>query len=185
MWILSATVGRFQVFFLSYLALGFQLWFYFHLCMWVIHWGLLLRLPCVGRVWRWCSCLGLRGSGSTRYSGELVARAEGNIVLWKGMATSIGQYAPVSLPGEAPSLTEKPGRPQSTGMQRVGHDQNNPEGIEARFFACGSSAPVRVGHEGGAAAWLAGTLAEPSVQGQGLPPPQELWPCQSLFSSLL
>ena len=40
-------------------------------------WGLLLRLPMrtwfcprEGQVWRWCSCLGRRGSGSTRYSGE-------------------------------------------------------------------------------------------------------------------
>ena len=52
------------------------------------------------------------------------------------------------------------------------------------FFACGSSAPVRVEHEGGTAAWLAWTLAAPSVQGHGLPPLQELWPYQSLFSSL-
>ena len=57
---------------------GFQLRLYFHLCMWVVHWGLLLRLPwrtrvcpCEGQVWRWCSCLGHRGSGSTRGSGEL------------------------------------------------------------------------------------------------------------------
>ena len=49
------------------------------------------------------------------------------------------------------------------------------------FFACGSSAPVSVEHEGGIAAWLAGTLAVPSVQGHGLPPPQELWPYQSFF----
>ena len=62
--------------------------FYFHLFMWVVHWGLLLRLPwrawvcpCEGQVWRWCSCLGHRDSGSTRNSGELVARAAGNIVL--------------------------------------------------------------------------------------------------------
>ena len=34
-------VGRFWVFFLSHTAPGFQLWLYFHLCMWVIHWGLL------------------------------------------------------------------------------------------------------------------------------------------------
>ena len=33
-------VGRFQVFFLSHTAPGFQLWFYFHLCMWAIHWYL-------------------------------------------------------------------------------------------------------------------------------------------------
>ena len=25
-------------------------------------------------MWKWCSCLGCRGSGSTRYSGELAAR---------------------------------------------------------------------------------------------------------------
>ena len=49
------------------------------------------------------------------------------------------------------------------------------------FFSCGSSAPVRVECEGGTAAWLAGTLAEPIVQGHRLPPPQELWPSQSFF----
>ena len=73
---------------LATLPLGFNLWFYFHLCMWVTHWGLLLRLPwrtwvcpCEGQVGRWCSCLGCRGSGSTSYSEELAARAAGNIVL--------------------------------------------------------------------------------------------------------
>ena len=43
---------------------------------------------------------------------------------------------------------------------------------------------MRVEHEGGAAAWLVGTLVAPSVQGHRLPPPQELWPYQSLFLSL-
>ena len=54
----------------------------------IIHWDLLLRLPwrawvcpSEGQVWKWCSCLGRRGSGSTRYSVELTARATGNIVL--------------------------------------------------------------------------------------------------------
>ena len=68
--------GRFWVFFLSHSAPGFQLWLYFHLCMWVVHWGLLLTLPwrtwvcpCEGQVWRRCSCLGRRVSGNTRYSG--------------------------------------------------------------------------------------------------------------------
>ena len=81
-------MGRFWIFFLSHTAPGFQLWFYFHLCMWVVHWDLFLRLPwrtwvCPyeGQVWRWRSCLGCRGSGSIRYSGELAARAAGNIVL--------------------------------------------------------------------------------------------------------
>ena len=64
------------------------MWFCFHLFMWVVHWGLLLRLPwktwvcpSESKVWRWCSCLVFRVSGSTRYSGELVARAAENIVL--------------------------------------------------------------------------------------------------------
>jgi len=38
-------LGMFWVFFLSHIAPGFQLWFYFHLCMWVIHWGLLWGCP--------------------------------------------------------------------------------------------------------------------------------------------
>ena len=49
------------------------------------------------------------------------------------------------------------------------------------FSACGSSAPVRVEHEGGVAASLVGTLVVPSVQGHGLPLPQELWPYQESF----
>ena len=80
-------VGRFWVFFLSHTAPGLQL-FYFHLCMWVVHWGLLLRLswrtwvcPYEGQMWKWWSCLGHRGSGSSRYSGEFTAREAGNRVL--------------------------------------------------------------------------------------------------------
>ena len=53
------------------------------------------------------------------------------------------------------------------------------------FFACGSSALVRVKREGGMAAWVEGTLMAPSVQGHRLPQLQELQPYQSLFSSLL
>ena len=132
-------MGRFWVFFLSHTAPGFQLWFYFYLCMWVVHWGLLLRLPWrtwVGpcEVWRWCSYLGPWGSGSTKYSGELAARAAGNIVRYKGMATSIGPYALVFLPGEPAALTENLGRPQSTGSQRVGHYQSDPACISSRLF---------------------------------------------------
>ena len=58
--------------------------------MWFVHRGLLLRLPwrtwvcpCEGQVWVWCSCLGHRVSGSTRYSEESMTRAAGNIVLLK------------------------------------------------------------------------------------------------------
>ena len=80
-------VGKFWVFFHSHTASGFLLWFYFHLCMLVVHRALLLRLPwrtwiCPyeGQVWRWCSCLGPR-TGNTSYSGMLVPRAAGNMVL--------------------------------------------------------------------------------------------------------
>ena len=38
-------VGRFCVFFLSHTGPGFQLWFHCRLCMSIVHWGFLLRLP--------------------------------------------------------------------------------------------------------------------------------------------
>ena len=50
------------------------------------------------------------------------------------MATSIGQYAPVFLPGEPPSLTEKLGRLLSTGFQRVRHYQSDPVCVDPRLF---------------------------------------------------
>ena len=42
------------------------------------------------------------------------------------------------------------------------------------FLVCGSSAPVRIKHEGGAAAWVVGIMAVPNVQGHQLPQLQEL-----------
>ena len=50
------------------------------------------------------------------------------------METNIGQYAPVFLPGEPPSLTEKPGRPQSIGLQSFRHYRSDPVHIDARHF---------------------------------------------------
>ena len=92
----------------------------------------------------------------------------------------MGQYAPILLPGEPPDRGS--GRPLSTGSQRVGHDKSSPVCIDARlFFACGNPSPLRVEYESGAAAWLAGTLVVPSVQGHRLPLPQELWPYQESF----
>ena len=49
------------------------------------------------------------------------------------MATSIGWCTPVFLPGE-PFLWQKPGRPQSTGLQRVRQDQSDPERINTRLI---------------------------------------------------
>ena len=56
---------------------------------------------------------------------------------------------------------QKPGRPQSTGLQRAEHDQSNPAHIDTGwlfffFSPCGSSAQVRVECEGGAADGLWG-----------------------------
>ena len=42
------------------------------------------------------------------------------------------------------------------------------------LLSCSSSAPVRMDHEAGTAAWVMGTLAAPSVQRHGLPQPLEL-----------
>ena len=96
----------------------------------------------------------------------------------------MGQYAPILLPGEPPDRGS--GRPLSTGSQRVGHDKSRPVCIDARlFFACGNPSPLRVEYESGAAAWLAGTLVVPSVQGHRMPSLQELRPYQSLFLSFL
>ena len=54
---------------------------------------------------------GVLAEPGTQGVGGLEARAAGNIVLWKGMATSIGQYFPIILAWRTPSLTEKPGTP--------------------------------------------------------------------------
>ena len=74
------------------------------------------------------------------------------------MATSIGQYAPVFLPGEPFSLTEKT-------VYRVAKSWTLAKQPCAprhkTFFACGSSAPVRVECEGDTASWPAGTLTTP------------------------
>ena len=164
-------MGRFWIFFLSHTAPGFQLWFYFHLCMWVVHWGLLLRLPwrtwvcpCEGQVWRWYSCLGSRGSGSTRYWA-----IHSRILAWRTpLPDREAWQATVFRVTKSQTLLKRP------CMHRC-----------KTFFACGSSAPVRVECEGHAAAWLAGTLVVSSVQRHGLPLLQGLWPYLSLLSSLL
>ena len=109
-------MGRCGVFFLSHTAPGFQLWLYFHLSMWVIHWGLApeaalegLCLPLRGAgvelglqgFWQHQLLKGFGGQGSRKYS---ALEGYGN------------QYWPIGssvLAWRTPSLTEKPGRPQS------------------------------------------------------------------------
>ena len=142
-------------------------------------WGLPLRLPwrawvcpCEDHVWGWCSCLGCRVSGRTRYSGEFAARAAGNRVLEKGMATSIGQYTPVFLPGE-PSWQRSLAGHSLQGRKEL--DTMQPCTHRCKTFLP-VSALLRAEREGGTAAWLSEPRAAPSVPGHRLPQPQELWP---------
>ena len=152
---------------------------------------MLLRLPwrtwvcpSEGQVWRWCSCwvtgvLAAPGTQGSWWLGQQEIQCSRRA--WQ-------QYWPTHssvLSWRTPSLTEKTGRPQATGSQSWTRPKGPCVPRRKTSFACGSSAPVRVEHESGAAAWLVGTLVAPSVQGHGLPLLQELWPYQSLFLSLL
>ena len=153
---------------------------------------MLLRLPwrtwvcpCEGQVWRWCSCLGRRGSGSTRCSGELATSSRKYSAL-EGHGNKYWPTRSSVLAWRTASLTEKLGRPQSTRTQPVGHCQRDSVHTGASlFFARGSSAPVRADPEGSAAAWLAGALEASGVQRHGLPLPQELRPYHRLLLSLV
>ena len=53
------------------------------------------------------------------------------------------------------------------------------------FFACGSSAPVRVKHKVVTAAWLVGTLAVPTVQGHSASAPGVMVLSESFFEPLV
>ena len=83
------------------------------------------------------------------------------------MATSTGQYACSRILAWRTPLPDREAW-QAT-VYRVARSQIQPKRPCAHrcktFFACGSSAPVQVEREGGAATWLAGALAAPSVQG--------------------
>ena len=74
-----------MILFFSHTAPGTQLWFYLHLCMWVFHRSLLLRLcwrawvcPSEDWVWRWYSCLDHGDPSRARYAGELMSRGTGD-----------------------------------------------------------------------------------------------------------
>ena len=79
------------------------------------------------------------------------------------------------MPGEPPSLQRglADHHPQS-------HSESDTKEAtlctwSKTYFACGSSAPVRVECEGSTTACLAGALTALSEQGDRLPLPQELW----------
>ena len=68
-------------------------------CSWGFPGGLGF-VPVRARLWRWCSCLGHRGSGTTRYSGDL-ARAAGNSAsrrVWQRVLANMLQYSHLENP---------------------------------------------------------------------------------------
>ena len=101
-----------------------------------------------------------------------MARAAGHIVLYKGMQpvlTNTLQYS---------CLENRPDREAwEATVHRIAKsrdDPSDPACMDMLIFVCGSSAPVRVEPDDGPACWFVGTLVVPSVQGHGLPLPQEL-----------
>ena len=102
----------------------FQLWFYVRLYMWMVHWGLLLRLP-----WRpWvCPCEARCGGGAAAWVTGVHAapgsqggwrlgqqQTQRSRRVWQPALANTLQCSCLENPH---SLTEKPGRPQSTGSQ--------------------------------------------------------------------
>ena len=103
--------------------------------------------------------MGCRGSGSTRYSGDLEARAAGNSAL-EGYGH---QYWPIRsriLACRTPLSDREAWR---ATVHRVTVSRTLPKRPcvhrHKTSFARGSSVPVRVEREGSAAAWLVGALA--------------------------
>ena len=134
-------VERFWVFFLGHTAPGFQLWFYFHLYIWVIHWGLALEaaleglgLPLWGPGVEVVQLLGSQGLGGTRYSGGVGGQGSRKYSALEGYGNQSWPIRSSILAWRTPSLTEKPGRPQSTGSQRVGHYRSDPVCINATIL---------------------------------------------------
>lgn len=89
------------------------------------------------------------------------------------MATCIVQYTPVFLPGEPPDR-----KAWQATVHRMAESWTQPKRPHVHrhktfFFACDSSSPVGVEHEGSTAAWVMGTMVAPNVQGHGLPEPLE------------
>ena len=163
-------VGRFWVLYFSRTAPEFQLWFYLHLCMWVVHRGFApksaledLGLPSEDQVWRWHSCLDCRGPGTTRYLGEPMVRAAGNMVLL-GYFSSLWHLCPSGdrVWRWCSCLDHKDSenaRYRGVLMAIVTGDVM----LFGFFLASDSSAPLRIEYRGGTAAWIMGTLETRSV----------------------
>ena len=80
--------------------------------------------------------MGHRASGNTRYSEELVK--------YRALKEYGNQYWPIhsSILAWRTPLTEKPGKPHSTGSQEVGRDQKDRARIDARSFLPVAALPL-------------------------------------------
>ena len=84
------------VYFLSHTAPGFQLWFYFHLYIWVVHWGLApeavlegLGLPLRGPGVEVVQLLACGDPGGTRCTGTRTASVAGVTALSESFSESL------------------------------------------------------------------------------------------------
>ena len=109
--------------------------------MWIIHGGLApeaalegLGLPLWGPGVEVVQLLGSQGLGGTRYSGGVGGQGSRKYSALEGYGNQSWPIRSSILAWRSPSLTEKPGRPQSTGSQRVGHYRSYLVCIGARLF---------------------------------------------------
>ena len=100
------------------------------------------------------------------------------------MATSIGQYTSVFLPGEPPSLTKKPDRPQSTGSQSQSQPKRPCAHKHKLFLPVATLPQWELSMKVAQLLGLRGPCRLQVCRDIGLPPLQELWSYQSIFSSL-
>ena len=150
----------------------------------LVHWGSLLRLP--WRAWV-CPSEARCGSGAAAWVAGVLAAPGSGSRKYSALEGYDNQYWPIHssiLAWRTPLADREAWQTTAYRVAKSWTLLKRPCMHRCRTH-CGNSAPVRVEHEGVTAASLARTLVAPSVQGHGLPPPQEFWPYQSLFSSLL
>jgi len=124
-------VGRFWVFFLSHTAPGFQLWFYFHLYMWVCSWGCPgglgfapVRARCGGGAAAWVSgVLATPGNQGSWQLGQQEVECSRSV--WKPVVANTLQY----------TCLENPWQWSSTGHGPHGCNQLNSTKVVLRAKA--------------------------------------------------
>ena len=141
-----------------------------------------MRARCGGGAAAWVTgVLAAPGTQGTWWLGQQEIWCSRRV--WQPVLASTLQYSGLENPlsdREAWQATVYRDAKSRTGLKQLSTRKHT----RLFCFPCSSSAPLRLELEGGAAARLAGTLAAPSVQGHGLPPPQELRRYQSFLEPL-